>query len=284
MRILISIFAIFIILCHYTSEASEIKLPGQDIGFQPHKALYEVQLQSAKSGSQIVNIKGNMYYEWDYGCRAWSSKHRFNILYDYADSPAIRISSDFSNRENYEGNTLNFNVVRRQDGKQYEEIRGHASTPPNSKGEAIYNQPAGLVQELPEGTMFPLAHTIDVIKAAIDGQKFHNAVIYDGSDDEGPVEINTFIGKAVETPSILKEAQNSKALNESLLSGEARRVQLAFFPLKSTQDQSDYEMNVILHDNSVISEMIIDYHDFTVSQRLIAIEPIDVSESIKACQ
>ncbi|NCO32581.1 MAG: DUF1849 family protein, partial [Armatimonadetes bacterium] len=78
----------------------------------------------------------------------------FNVLYEYADSPAMRISSDFSNFETYDGASLNFNALRRQNGKQYEEIRGHATTPDDGEGQATYNQPVGLVQTLPENTLF----------------------------------------------------------------------------------------------------------------------------------
>jgi len=263
---------------------SEIKLPGQELGVAPHKALYEVKLQTARSGSQIVNIAGHMYYEWQYDCAAWNSKHRFNVLYEYADSPAMRISSDFSNFESFDGSTLNYSALRKQNGKQYEEIRGHARSYTDKKGEATYNEPEGLVQELPENTMFPTAHTLKTIEAIKAGQKFFNATIFDGSDDKGPVEINAFIGAPVKKPAVLQTISDNKALDQELLNGPAQNVQLAFFPLNSDEQGADYEIDLTLHHNSVISDMLIDYGDFSVSQKLIAIEPIDQTETMKSCQ
>ena len=131
-----------------SAHASEYKKPGQELGFKAHKALYEVELENARSGSQIVNIAGHMYYEWDYGCDAWESKHRFNVLYEYADSPAMRITSDFSNLEAYDGSTLDYSVIRRQNGSQYEEIRGRAQSHTDKEGIADYNQPIGLEHKL----------------------------------------------------------------------------------------------------------------------------------------
>ena len=56
-------------------------------------------------------------------------------------------------------------------------------------------------------------------------------------------------------------------------------MRLAFFPLNNEEAISDYEMTLVFHKNSVISDMVIDYDDFSVSQKLIALEP--VSEGCK---
>jgi len=262
--------------------ATEIKFPGQEFGFVPHKALYEVSLQSARSGSQIVNIKGNMYYEWNFECDAWNSKHRFNVLYEYADSPTMRITSDFSNFEQYDGSTLNFSVQRAQNGKQYEEIRGHAKSFRDKEGTATFIAPKGLEQTLPAETLYPMMHTLKVLEAAKAEKKFYNAIVFDGSDDDGPVEINAFIGKEIDGLENVNTKEN-KALDADLLNGKAQQIQLAFFPQNESEDQADYEMNLTLHHNSVISEMMIDYSDFSVSQKLIALEAIDPAQTLKTC-
>lgn len=283
MRIfVISLFLVAVSLSH--AFATEIKFPGQELGFKPHKALYEVKLQSARSGSQIVNISGHMYYEWQYDCDAWNSKHRFNVLYEYADSPTMRITSDFSNFESYNGLTLDYTAVRKQNGRQYEEIRGHARSYTDRKGEALYNEPVGLVQQLPENTLFPTKHTLKTVEAIKAGQKFYNATIFDGSDDNGPVEINAFIGAPIEKPAVLQTISDNTAFDQSLLNGAANQVQLAFFPLNENEQEADYEIDLTLHHNSVISDMLIDYGDFSVTQNLIAIEAIDYKETTQSCQ
>jgi len=264
--------------------ASEITFPGKDLGFVPHKALYAVKLQHAKSGSQIANIEGHMYYEWNYDCTAWSSKHRFNVLYEYTDSPAMRITSDFSNFEAFDGATLDYNVQRKQNGQQYEEIRGHAAAFHNAEGEAVYNQPKGLTQTLPAGTLYPMAHTIKVVEKAKAGKTFMNAVVFDGSDDKGPVEINAFIGKSVKGDAGFEDMKDNPAFDYAMLGGAANQVQLAFFPQDASEEQSDYEMNLTMHHNSIISDMVIDYDDFSVSQNLIAIEKIKADTIDNGCQ
>jgi len=74
----------------------------------PHKALYDISLVATRSGSQVVNISGQMFYEWKPTCEAWITDHRFSLFYEYADSPGMRITSDFSTHETYDGNLFNY--------------------------------------------------------------------------------------------------------------------------------------------------------------------------------
>ena len=65
-------------------------------------------LVSAKNGSQIINIHGQMFFEWKPSCEGWITNHRFTLAYDYADSPAMTISSDFSTFEGFDGKSSQF--------------------------------------------------------------------------------------------------------------------------------------------------------------------------------
>lgn len=239
----------------------------------PHKALYEIKLQSSRSGSQIANISGQMFYEWAVDCDAWSSNHRFNLLYEYTDNAPQRITSDFSTFEAFDGSHFNYTSQRKQDGKLFEEIRGSAGLDKKGKGKATFSIPKELVYELNEGTLFPIGHTVATLEKIKQGKTFFNATIFDGSDSDGPTEVNAFIGKALE-PQTIKFEETADNLDKDLLKAPAHEVRLAFFPLNNDEATSDYEMKIILHENSVISDMMIEYDDFTVSQKLIALEPV----------
>ncbi len=239
-------------------------------GFEPHKALYEISLEEARSGSQIINISGQMYYEWAADCDGWNSNHRFNLLYEYTDSTPLRITSDFSVFENYDGKMLSFSSQRKHNGKVIEEVRGVSNVDDDHAGLAEYTIPKDLTYDLPKGTLYPVAHNMELVRKMKEGEKFYNAVIFDGSDDEGAVEINSFIGKKIE-----EQYEDMPNIDKALLKGPAREVRLAFFPLKDASETSDYEMTVNLRENSVISNMRIEYDDFTIRQNLIALEPVE---------
>jgi hypothetical protein len=253
------------------ANAADLKSKVTDLGLKPHKALYDIKLVATHSGSQILNISGQMFYQWEQTCDAWVSNHRFNMLYEYADSAPMRISSDFSTYEPFDGQTFNYTSQRKRDGELFEELRGQATLTPEGDGKAIYTLPPELSFDLPKGALFPMRHSVGVAEAVREGKKIYKAVIFDGSDEAGPVEVNAFIGKPVTEP-VLKTVNGGAAIDQKFLASPARKIRLAFFPLSTPDSTSDYEMSMDLHDNGVISDMTIEYDDFTVSQKLIALE------------
>ena len=49
---------------------------------------------------------------------------------------------------------------------------------------------------------------------------------------------------------------------------------MAFFPTLGNDVTSDYELTMAFHENGIISDMIIEYGDFSVRQKLIALEKV----------
>lgn len=243
---------------------------AREAGLAPHKALYDIRMAKNKSGSQILNISGQMMYEWQPSCDAWVSNHKFNLVYEYADGPPMRITSDFSTYESFDGKTLDFSSRRKRNGVLFDEVRGRAvSGGTGGLSEAAYTVPRDLSFDLPSGTLFPMGHTLSVLRKIREGKKFYNATIFDGSDEEGPVEINSFIGEPVRALEWIEPAED---LDQSLVDTPAWKVRLAFFPLNTEESAADYEMSLIFHENGIVSDMVIEYKDFSVSQRLVALE------------
>lgn len=239
---------------------------ARQAGFIPHKALYDIKLSSKKSGAKVSNITGKMLYEWQPSCDAWIANHRFDMVYEYAELPSVRIKSDYSTYESFDGKTLNFSSQRKRGEVILEELRGKATNK-----QANFTIPDDLSFEFTDKTLFPMAHTLDVLEKIKSGTKFYNATVFDGSDTDGPFDINSFIGKkATYTP--LEEYEEN--IDSDLIEKQAWNLRLAFFPLAQTEAVSDYEMSLIFHENGVISDMKIEYSDFSVSQTLIAIEKL----------
>jgi hypothetical protein len=264
---------IFSALAGLTSLAHAAQLnPSQALEkLVPHKALYEIEMVAKHSGSQVLNISGQMFFEWKPTCEAWISDHRFNLFYEYADSPSMRITSDFTTYETFDGTQFDYSSRRKRNGELYQEIRGTASMS-DERGAAMYSIPSELDFELKKGTLFPMAHTVNVLEHILNGKNFYHATVFDGSDEDGPVEINTFIGKNVNAMANIKP---SPELDTSLLNTPAWNVRMAFFPLMAKSAESDYEMSVAFHENGIISDMLIEYKDFSVSQKLVALEELE---------
>lgn len=238
-------------------------------GLAPHKAVYDISLVATHSGSQVINISGKMSYEWKPSCEAYVTDHHFTLFYEYADGPGMRIASDFSTYESLDGKTFDFSSRRKRDGELYQDIRGHADLSGKDK-KAVFTSPKGLTFDLGEGMLFPMGHTIELLRKANEGQKIYSGRVFDGSDEEGPIEINSIIGGRTK----LLAAPKGDKIDGKLLSGKSWNVRMAVFPEKDQEEESDYEMSMVFHQNGIISDMLIEYDDFSVTQKLISLEKI----------
>jgi len=271
MRLIVKTFLLLAALCPAAPHCAR----AAGGAMAPHKALYDIKMVSKHSGSQVINISGRMFYEWRPECEAWVTDHRFNLFYEYADSPPIRVTSDFSTYEPYDGKSFDFTSRRKRNGELYEEVRGRAERNEDGTGTAVYTMPPDQGFDLNKGTMFPMAHSLEILKLAREGKKFYNATVFDGSDNEGPMEINSFIGKPVDAASLVPA---DGMIDADLIRSPAWAVRMAFFPLMTPEADSEYEMEVVYHENGVISDMRVDYRDFSVTQKLLALEKVKVAD------
>lgn len=263
------------------SAASVVLVPVRPLArvdmmaIQPHKALYDIKLKSAKNGSQVINIGGKMYYQLQHSCDQWITDHRFALDYEYADAAPLRITSDFSTVESQDGRSFDFTSRRRRDGEIYQELRGKAMLDAKGVGRAVYTQPDDLAFDMPKKAYFPTQHTKELLAAARAGKKFLAATVFDGTDEEGPVDITALIGARVEKAAFIKA---SASLDTDILDVPGWRIHLAFFPQKAPDGTADYELTMVLHENGIISDMTIDYDDFSVTQTLTALEKLKPEE------
>ena len=250
-----------------------------DVDIAQHKALYEFKLVSAEPGAGINGIKGKMYFEQDAGCDAWTTEHRLTTEYQYSDTPPVTDASRYVAFETKDGQQFSFNGDQQENGEVTAQLRGSVEKAVDGTAKAIYSRPEDTKYDLPAGYFLPTAHTIEVIRHARAGDHFFSAVMFDGTDADGPVEIGTFIGKKI-TPDELKTiSNNSNKIDPALLVPEAWHVRMAIFPLKDTDESAPaYEMEMILHDNGVISHALIDYKTFIMEQNMTALEKLPVKK------
>lgn len=247
-------------------------------GLKPHKAVYNINMIATHSGSQVVGISGKMSYELHKKCDAWITNHQFTLLYSYAEGPGMRIESDFTTYEASDGSGLNFASRRTRDGTPYQELRGVASMGKGKgDGKASYNAPKGLSYDLKAGTLFPVAHTTKLAQHAREGKTFYPAIVFDGSDEDGPLEISSFIGSKA-NPTVVR----SDAIDGGLLKSPAWNVRMAVFNDAQDEEESDYEMDMVFHENGIISGMKIEYDDFSVKQTLVSLEEISADSCASA--
>jgi hypothetical protein len=248
---------------------------GDDVTVALHKALYDFRMVAVEAGAGISGIQGKMYYEQDDNCDAWTTEHRFRVEYQYPERRAVRNTSHYVAYEAKDLSQFYFSSEREEDGSTTEQLRGSIAKKSDGTAMAEYARPGDLSYPLPQGYMLPTQQTNEVIRRARAGETFFDAVMFDGTDADGPVEVNTYIGKKVTAEEIEKIAAKNPKIDRSLLSPDAWHVRMAVFPLKDRQGMTpSYEMDLILHDNGVVSWSLVDYKSFRVEQKLLALEKI----------
>jgi hypothetical protein len=258
--------AVVVLIAAYAVQAKPAS--ASPVTFAPHKAIYAMSLAAAKGGaSGIVDVRGKMLFEWLDSCEAWTTDQKFALQYVYNNGPAVQFASHYSAWEAKNGESYSFSVRRLRNGEISEEIRGSAVRAPDGTGSATFSKPAKTTIELAPGVVFPTAHTLKMLELASQGERFYNTMMFDGSDGEGPVEINVFIGQVT-------TERGSTNVKSDLLTRPARHVRMAFFPSDGDSSQPEYEMTLTLLDNGVVSELKIEYEDFTLKGLLESIEAV----------
>lgn len=249
-----------------------------DIQMVPHKAIYDFRMLGLSSGAGLSDIRGSMFYEQGDACDAWTTDHRFTSEYFYPERPSVLNASQYAAWEAKDKSLFQFNSERQENKVDSKQLRGAVELRADGTATAQFTRPPELTFELPSGYYLPTQHTIEIIRRAQAGDKIVHGVLFDGTDDEGPVEVNTFITRPATAEELAAIAARNAKIDKTLLIPEAWHVRMAVFPLITPEGEdgstASYEMDMVLHANGVISEAIVDYKQFQVAQRLDALEAL----------
>ncbi|HTV44885.1 MAG TPA: cell envelope integrity EipB family protein [Stellaceae bacterium] len=234
----------------------------------PHRALYIMTLGSARSDSGVVDANGTMDYEWGETCDGWTIEQRYRLQMGYAENRDVDITSSFVTWESKDGLRYRFNQRETRNGELDQEIRGSAELDgPGKGGIARFTLPQQHTLKLAPGVLFPSAHTILLINEASAGKTFLSRQVFDGAADENAVQVSAVIsGKLGADPAAGRLGP--------LLDQPGWNVRLAFFPADPTAEEPDYELGMRLLDNGVSTDMVIDYGDYSIRAKLVAIESL----------
>jgi len=235
----------------------------------PHRALYEMKLAGTRSSSQVAAVTGRMAFEWADACDGWAIQQRFHLNFQYAEGNQVEMVTNYVTWESKDGTAYRFNVRRTVNGEVEEETRGEASLFADRQGGVVrYVRPEPTEGDLPPETMFPTAHTLELLRLAVADERFLARIVFDGSDADGPNEVSAAIGTAGPVRA------TPGGSGRDLLKAKAYPIRMAFFPLQGTGAEPTYEMSLSLLANGVAESMLIDYGDFRVSGTLRELESL----------
>ena len=237
--------------------------------FSAHRALYDLSLVKARSGSGISTVTGKMAVEWNYSCTGWAFQYRSVIDVAFLEGAPVQLASNATSWESSDGRDYRFDVRHKTNGKEMEHIEGVAKlTSANGAGQTMFTYPKPLKIDLPAGTLFPVAHSLAIMRTAKKGgtPQFISRTIFDGMDLKGLYQVNAVIGA-------VKPSQTTIPDNNDPMKGvPSWSVSLAYFAMSSNKPAPDHEIRMRLYANGVADDLIMDFEDFIVRARLRKIE------------
>ncbi|MFO1057603.1 MAG: DUF1849 family protein [Dongiaceae bacterium] len=237
----------------------------------PHRASYELSLDSANPASDVVDVQGSMEFEWADSCSGWTVTQKSLMTVTYSSNESAQIGWSLLSWESKDGLKYRFLVRDLQNGEMADQYRGEAALDaPGKAGRAVYSLPSRKTVQLPAGTLFPTAHSLELLRHAEAGDTLMWREVFDGSDDKGLFGVNAVIGKP-------RKPAEPAGIASPLLNGDTWPILLAYFSAEGQAAEPTNEQRLSIHENGVVEELRIDYGNFRVIAKLKQIAPVKPS-------
>ena len=260
-------FALPMALCAISNGGSQA---ADNRSLSPHRAVYEITLDKAKTGAGMADLTGRMVYELTGSeCEGFTQTMRFVTP---VHQPGRRCDDQRSALFDLRRHGCKHVQV------QLESVPGRPADGGNlRRGQAGAGRRShkGRRLEAEEGRdhdqrqdMFPVQHSLAMLDAARAGQSIFSADLYDGSEKGEKVFATTAVIGAKTPPGKapkLSDVKNAEKL-EPLASWP---ISLSYF--EKGNDKSDsgpvYELAFLFFENGVSQRLFIDYGDFSIRAR-----------------
>jgi hypothetical protein len=230
-------------------------------------AIYDLSLAKVRT-HDVTGATGQMRFAVADGCTGWGTTQHMVLLIRNADGSLTKTVTDYVTWETKNGSTLTFNLSEQDnDGKPIIDDAGTAIHAGTGAGTITYSTPANRVMTMPQGTLFPMAHTQAILDAAVRGQKFISVPLFDGTTDDGAQ--HTFVV-------ILGRGEHGQPPFPELAKFTSTDVDIAFYERKNSDQNPDFRSQMRYYDNGVANNIMMDFGDFVLLGKL---ERLDIPQS-----
>jgi hypothetical protein len=241
----------------------------------PHRAVYDLALESASDRSGISGITGRMVYEFNgSACEGYTVTFRFVTQIETSEVSRLT-DQQTTTFEDADGKNFSFVTKSFVDQNLDKEVRGTAT---------IENDATSVELEKPEqetldlaGTQFPTQHLIELIGKAKAGETFYETSLFDGSEEADRVLITTVIvGKETQAEPADPEAAALAALEPQ----SYWPVNIAYFDGNEGggEELPVYQISFKLHENGITRDLVMDYGEFAMKGKLVDLAMFDTPE------
>lgn len=231
-----------------------------------YRAVYDIRLNEAKRGSNVSAASGKLAYGVKKTCDGWLVSQSGAMYLQTTTGEVLTQPLTFSSWESADGAEYRFTSMDDPEGGDV--ILGAARRSKDAKGgQAEFSKPQAAQFTLPTGTMFPVEHTVHILRQAAAGKSQFQNMVFEGVSVEGAKLLVTFVsamsGQALDA---------AKRLSQKELNRPGWNFRLAYFDVESQTGEPMYEIEADYLDNGIPVRWLLDYGDFTVEMGMSKIE------------
>jgi hypothetical protein len=250
---------------------AQATVAAEAVRFAPHRAVYDITLERAATGSGVVELTGRMVYELQGSrCEGYTQNMRFVTRMIQQDGSEQLNDLRTSTWEDVLARRLRFNSTQLRDLKLVEETTGDARDDAAGQEIAVeLKSPEQRALKLKGSVYFPMRHSEALVVAAREGRRQLVADLYDGSEKGEKVYVTSAV--------IGKGASGGEAGLPPKLAGRESLAHIASWPVSigyfepGAQGRDvvpSYELSFRIYENGVSSRLVIDYGEFSVRGEL----------------
>lgn len=235
--------------------------------FVPHRAIYDLDVLDRDKPATFSQVTGRMVYEFDATCEGLIYSHRMLMNLVTQRGETVQSEAVVSFLESKDGRSLRFSVRESYNGRMSAHREGSATR--NAVGEiasVTYSRNEGddtdeVPETLPKGALFPLGHSIDMVRAAQAGQFVHNAKTFDGDSISF---VDTFIGK--------DRGTHEASIPDSMKDTSAWMMRVSFYKPDAIDSAPYYESQMRMYANGLSGSFTLETDDLSAIARLSDVE------------
>ena len=245
----------------------------------PHRAVYDLSLDTASDRSSITGIAGRMVYEFAGSpCDGYTVTFRFVTRIDTEDTSRLT-DQQTTTYEDGEGRHFNFVTRSFVDEELNADLKGSARV--EGDGTVVSLEKPQKQRMTLEATQFPTRHLQELLANARKGETFYESTLFDGSEEADKVMTTTVvIGKPARASTGDPEL---KAMGD-LAGASFWPVDMAYFDLEEAgadgEELPTYRISFKLYENGMTRDLVMDYGDFSMTGTLV---DLDLFEAPQNC-
>lgn len=248
---------------------------------QPHRAIYDLSLDRTSAGTSVASVTGRVVYElMGSPCEGYAQNMRFVTETTTTEGQAQISDLRTSSWEDAPANRMRFNSSTYGNDQLVDQTQGTAAKGSRKPGVVAIDlsKPARKSASIADTLLFPIEHSMAVIRHAQSGKLQFGANLYDGSEGgEKYYFTSSVIGPAA---SGAGGGSLTRLANADKLSGKTSwPVSIAYF--KPDSGQTDalplYEMRFRFFENGITADLSIDHGEYSLKGDLTELVLLDAN-------